>query len=108
MKQSFASATGFRGGGPILVDGAKARVRRGVPPPQIVLGMDHPIVSRCRNSWACFLIWRSCRGAKHHALRNLAGMNKTPQPNEQLTRERDDHLLLTSTGRLDALSEPDR
>jgi hypothetical protein len=35
-------------------------------------------------------------------------MDKTPQRNEQLTRERDDHLFLTSTGRLDALSEPDR
>jgi hypothetical protein len=42
MKQSFASATGLRGGGPILADGAKARVRPGLPPPRIVLGVDHP------------------------------------------------------------------
>jgi hypothetical protein len=41
MKQSFASATGLRGGGPILEDGAKARVRPGLPSPRIVLGTDH-------------------------------------------------------------------
>ena len=42
MKQSFASATGLRGGGPILDDGARARGRLGLPPPRIVLGADHP------------------------------------------------------------------
>ena len=42
MKQSFASATGLRGGGPILADGAKAGVALGLPPPRIVLGVDHP------------------------------------------------------------------
>src|SRR3954447_21565084 len=42
MKQSFASATGLRGGGSILADGTKARVALGLPPPRIVLGVDHP------------------------------------------------------------------
>ena len=32
----------LRGGGSILADGAKARVRPGLPPPRIVLGVNHP------------------------------------------------------------------
>ena len=42
MKQPFASTTGLRGGGSILVDGAKARVCLGLPPPRIILGADYP------------------------------------------------------------------
>ena len=38
MKQSFASAAGLRGGGPILTNGSMTMFRLGSPPPRIVSG----------------------------------------------------------------------
>jgi hypothetical protein len=109
MKQSFASATGLRGGGPILVDGAKARVRPGLPPPRIVLGTGH--LGRVAGTEALeglLTLIESRRLAQHDAARDLTGLDQTPQRDEQLSREGDDHCFLSHTRSFDAAPEPRR
>ena len=99
MKQSFASATGLRGGGPILVDGAKARVRPGLPPPRIVLGTDH--LGRVAGTEALEGLLtpiESRRLAQRDAARDLTGLDQTPQRDEQLSREGDDHCFFRTPG----------
>jgi len=53
MKQSFASAAGLRGSGPILTNGAMTVFRLGSPPPRIVSGQPDRINPAGRAETVC-------------------------------------------------------
>src|SRR4051794_40936852 len=87
-----ASAAKLRGGGPILTRGSKAIAWVGIPPPRTVLGS----LPRWRERAAKRnLLVDARRSSGHRAqgdpLRGLAGGHQTPQRDQQLSREGDDH-----------------
>lgn len=95
MMQSCASAAKLRGNGPILRSGSVAIVKRGSPPPRIVIG---------RARWVCLsgrvlFLPRSHVSRRPHddALRRLTRGHKKPQRNQQLSRQRHDHCLARDT-----------
>jgi hypothetical protein len=85
MMQPCASVAKLRGGGSILMHGLKAKEVSGSPPPRIVIGR---LLSAAAEDQVPL-----CQRTQSKALRHLADAHKSPQCDEELSRERHDHDL---------------
>src|SRR5512146_171993 len=106
MMQRCASAAKLRGGGPILKDGIKAMAACGTPPPRTVIGDP----SRCRDRAETINVLEPtlpsvCR-TQNDALGHDAIARESPQGDQQLASQGDDHLLARAAGVPGARSKP--